>query len=217
MSLDSNISALATAIGAEVKSKQNELVSGTNIKTINGNSILGAGDLIISGGSGTVAEGVCFDPINKEYNFVVPDGVTLYYDIYKLKSRTEASSCIQIDDSSVRIIGSIGYSGSSIQVDSLGALVNNKYYLPAIAPESDSKVLGVINSGVAPSTLGWVDIPLTWTDYVTRAEYVSSSNGVITYIFNGNTIYRNVPSPYVMVDDAFYSDSGLTQLLSRRA
>jgi hypothetical protein len=31
-------------------SKQDDLVSGTNIKTINGNSVLGGGDLIISGG-----------------------------------------------------------------------------------------------------------------------------------------------------------------------
>lgn len=37
-----------TAVGA----KQDTLVSGTNIKTINGNSILGSGDLTISGGSG---------------------------------------------------------------------------------------------------------------------------------------------------------------------
>jgi hypothetical protein len=33
-------------------SKQDTLVSGTNIKTINGNSLLGSGDLTISGGSG---------------------------------------------------------------------------------------------------------------------------------------------------------------------
>ncbi len=34
--------------------KQAALVSGTNIKTINGNSILGSGDLVISGGSSYV-------------------------------------------------------------------------------------------------------------------------------------------------------------------
>jgi hypothetical protein len=32
--------------------KQNTLVSGTNIKTVNGSSLLGAGDLTVSGGSG---------------------------------------------------------------------------------------------------------------------------------------------------------------------
>lgn len=36
-------------------SKQDTLVSGTNIKTINGNSVLGSGDLSISGGSGLTA------------------------------------------------------------------------------------------------------------------------------------------------------------------
>ena len=35
--------------------KQEALVSGTNIKTINGNSLLGSGDLVISGGGGTPA------------------------------------------------------------------------------------------------------------------------------------------------------------------
>ena len=36
--------------------KQDTLVSATNIKTINGNSILGSGDLVISGGGGITAE-----------------------------------------------------------------------------------------------------------------------------------------------------------------
>jgi len=35
-------------------SKQDDLVSGTNIKTINGNSVLGGGDLTISGGGGNL-------------------------------------------------------------------------------------------------------------------------------------------------------------------
>ena len=36
----------------EVSAKQDTLVSGTNIKTINGNSILGAGNIVIQGGGG---------------------------------------------------------------------------------------------------------------------------------------------------------------------
>ena len=38
---------------AQLDAKQPTLVSGTNIKTINGNSLLGAGDLAVSGGSTT--------------------------------------------------------------------------------------------------------------------------------------------------------------------
>lgn len=33
-----------------IVNKQDKLISGTNIKTINGNSILGSGDIVISGG-----------------------------------------------------------------------------------------------------------------------------------------------------------------------
>jgi hypothetical protein len=38
--------------GITTASKQDTLVSGTNIKTVNGNSLLGSGDLVISGGGG---------------------------------------------------------------------------------------------------------------------------------------------------------------------
>ena len=39
-----------TALGTRIDGKQDTLVSGTNIKTVNGNSLLGAGDIPISGG-----------------------------------------------------------------------------------------------------------------------------------------------------------------------
>lgn len=40
------------AVSTELATKQATLVSGTNIKTINGSTILGSGDLVISGGGG---------------------------------------------------------------------------------------------------------------------------------------------------------------------
>lgn len=54
MSLVSRISDLAARIATEVKAKQALLVSGTNIKTINSESILGAGNIVISGGSAEI-------------------------------------------------------------------------------------------------------------------------------------------------------------------
>ena len=47
--------AISTVTGLQdaIDSKQETLVSGTNIKTINGGSILGAGNLVISGGGGS--------------------------------------------------------------------------------------------------------------------------------------------------------------------
>ena len=47
-----DISNLATK--SELATKQDTLVSGTNIKTINGTSLLGSGDITIEGGSGNV-------------------------------------------------------------------------------------------------------------------------------------------------------------------
>jgi hypothetical protein len=47
-----NRGALSTADWTTFNSKQAALVSATNIKTVNGNSLLGSGDLVISGGGG---------------------------------------------------------------------------------------------------------------------------------------------------------------------
>lgn len=44
------VSGVTSSIQTQLNAKQGTLVSGTNIKTINGNSILGSGDLTISGG-----------------------------------------------------------------------------------------------------------------------------------------------------------------------
>lgn len=41
------------ALQIDIEGKQNTLVSGTNIKTINGESVLGSGDIVISGGGST--------------------------------------------------------------------------------------------------------------------------------------------------------------------
>ena len=64
MSLASRISALATRIGQEIKLKQALLISGTNIKTVNGSSLLGSGDLAVSGGQSVNLNGI----INLIYN-----------------------------------------------------------------------------------------------------------------------------------------------------
>lgn len=42
---------ISTSTQTALNNKQNTLVSGTNIKTINGNTVLGSGDLVITGGT----------------------------------------------------------------------------------------------------------------------------------------------------------------------
>jgi len=44
-----------TGLTAALDAKQDELVSGTNIKTVNGQDIVGSGDVTISGGGASAA------------------------------------------------------------------------------------------------------------------------------------------------------------------
>ena len=58
MDLVSRITEVITAIGVAIKGKQDNLVSGTNIKTINSQSLLGSGNIVISGGGGGLIQNV---------------------------------------------------------------------------------------------------------------------------------------------------------------
>jgi len=53
LEIQQNFAAAATDITTLNTTKQNTLVSGSTIRTVNGNSLLGAGDLTIAGGGGT--------------------------------------------------------------------------------------------------------------------------------------------------------------------
>jgi len=55
LEIGTNVQAYDTDLSAwaaiDPSTKQDTLVSGTNIKTINGNSLLGSGNIVVSGGS----------------------------------------------------------------------------------------------------------------------------------------------------------------------
>ena len=63
ISTDASLSGDGTASDPlSVEGKQDTLVSGTNIKTLNGNSILGSGDLAVGGSGGAPATNVLTEP-----------------------------------------------------------------------------------------------------------------------------------------------------------
>ena len=64
-----------TSLQTALDNKQASLVSGTNIKTINGNSILGSGDLVVSGGGGGSGD-VVGPSSSVDNNITTFDGVT---------------------------------------------------------------------------------------------------------------------------------------------
>lgn len=87
---------LQTALNA----KQDTLVSGTNIKTINGASILGAGNIVISGGGGTVNEiEVDFGLNTQSKSFTITDAlITPASKIIAYQSGNTATGRIGDDD-----------------------------------------------------------------------------------------------------------------------
>jgi len=56
---------VSTATQTALNLKQDTLVSGTNIKTINGNTLLGSGDIVVGGGGGKFVDGT--DPLDAVY------------------------------------------------------------------------------------------------------------------------------------------------------
>ena len=56
MSMDSNLQLVFQEIGGAIKQKQDKLVSASTIKTVNGQSLLGNGDINISGSQGVYVQ-----------------------------------------------------------------------------------------------------------------------------------------------------------------
>jgi hypothetical protein len=71
---DSHTIGAITNLQTTLDGKQASLVSGTNIKTVNGTTLLGSGNLVISGGSGTL------DGLTDTVITTATEGDVLYYD-----------------------------------------------------------------------------------------------------------------------------------------
>ena len=86
---------LGTVITAhqDISGKQDKLVSGTNIKTINNTSILGSGNISITGGSGTIT-GVSANGTSIATSGVanIPAATTSKYGVTQLSSSTSSTS-----------------------------------------------------------------------------------------------------------------------------
>lgn len=60
MSMDTSLQSAFQAVATAIKARQEPLVSGTNIKTINGISILGGGDLVTPSYSNTISSSLVY-------------------------------------------------------------------------------------------------------------------------------------------------------------
>lgn len=79
----------------DISGKQDKLVSGTNIKTINGNSLLGSGDITIEGGSGggieTLTGSTRLSNLAQGVYLIAPSTVIYYYGATGTSSFTLSS------------------------------------------------------------------------------------------------------------------------------
>lgn len=99
----------ATALTSLQESKQETLVSGTNIKTINNQSLLGSGNIDIQGGGGgdnvvelTKAEYEALDPPAADTTYIITDADVVDLDDYAPASGlTELSGTVQTLSSTV--------------------------------------------------------------------------------------------------------------------
>ena len=86
----------ATAALTLLDAKQDTLISGTNIKTVNGNSLLGSGNVEISGGGGTVINyGSSLPEAGADYAnqlFIVQVGFADKVTLYKCIAYTQATT-----------------------------------------------------------------------------------------------------------------------------
>ena len=96
------------AINIALNQKQDTLVSGQNIKTINNQSIIGSGNITIEGGSGNIVE-----LTQSEYNAIIPDDDTLYLisdsNIYTSLKTINGESIIGEGD--IKVEGSVDLTG----------------------------------------------------------------------------------------------------------
>ncbi len=85
----------------QLANKQDKLVSGTNIKTVNGNSLLGSGDIEISGGGGDSSVGTITLTDTQAYNLINNNSATLTSENLEV---IKSSKAVEIKYNSMTLI-----------------------------------------------------------------------------------------------------------------
>lgn len=137
----------------DLSTKQDTLVSGTNIKTINGSSVLGSGDLVIdTGGNYTAGEGISISG-SGEISVINPLPMSLILYNYSISNKTKAQ--IESDD----LFKELCYQIASSYYDCILYLYNNGH-----SEDIDNSVKNIIGA-------------------YHKTSHTTDSNGTITAIF----------------------------------
>ena len=201
--------------GIDLTTKQDTLVSGTNIKTINGTSLLGSGDITIEGGSGNVdlsdyytksetnalvnpklsqvtltqAE---YDALQTKENnvlYIISDASTTDSSNYATKSELATKQDVISDLQTIRS----GAAKGATALQSVPSTYALKTDIPDITTKQDTLVSGTnIKTVNGTSLLGSGNIEISTdvniSDYYTKAEIDAMIGGVSSTITEINNL-----------------------------
>lgn len=132
---DEELNGKGYATTAQLNAKQDTLVSGTNIKTVNGNSLLGSGDITIEGGgSGIATWDYAQLQSDQEYRTNFLSHVKVSDDLINLggSDNPEHASILTIDNNVYTVMYNVGGTPkvTSINIQESGATITNIDAIP---------------------------------------------------------------------------------------
>lgn len=159
----------------ELATKQDTLISGTNIKTINNNSLLGSGNINISGGSYTAGNGI--DITNDEISTTLINSVS-----------GSGSTIIQANNGNI-ILRPKGSSDSSVQayLNTNGNFYVNGNKLYASNSLFSGDTSGTVNLSDNVSNYDYIEIYFRTNDgsnYKSSVKVISPNNAIADLVYH---------------------------------
>ena len=200
------LDALATGIDQALDAKQDTLVSGTNIKTINGNSILGSGNIVISEESSTAGTGIDItnNVISVDTDVVVTKDANNNVDGILQVERLQSESWDEDDDNKANIFLTSGLRKGRIALETDGEESGSFIILEGTSAEGSE---GIVK--ISGKTKFNTDNRITVTDSNDHSEdiaYLSDIPTVTTYTAGSGI---NISSGSISVDSSVVTTSDL--------
>ena len=176
------------AVAGLDEKKQDKLISGQNIKTINGESILGEGNIVIEGGSGgTGTKYAAGDNIEiSEDNVISVTGITVPTNVSELTNDsgyltdTELESKGYVSESELEGKDYV----TNTELNSKGYITNSALEGYATDDDLNNAVSGFVTSGQVETQIeskNYVsESELTSKDYVSESDLTNAVSGFVT-------------------------------------
>ena len=175
-------------------SKQDTLVSGTNIKTINGTSVLGSGNITVSGGTGTVTSvgsgtGLTGGPITTTGTLSIDTAiVTTLTDVQTLTNKTLTTPTLNsgYTEQVFAVSGTtpaLSPTNGSIQTWTLTA--NST---PTAGTWSSGQSLTIMIDDATGFTVTWTSLPVTWKTNTGSAPTLNTTGYTAIALWKVGTI-----------------------------